>query len=141
MPDEDGRRLTALSHSDHGIAEEEVLRANLYACWRIFSSGRPDRRISTCSPPCRAMKPPFGQAVARLARNAGVAEPEDPEREYTTCSSVCGRGELIPYGSYYLTGFLNEKPLARLRSDMPASASSAAQRCASPRTTSRRNAR
>jgi len=25
------------------------------------------------------------------------------------------RGELLPYGSYYLTGFLNEKPLAELR--------------------------
>ena len=29
-----------------------------------------------------------------------------------------GRGELLPYASYYLTGFLNEKPLASLRSDM-----------------------
>jgi hypothetical protein len=26
-----------------------------------------------------------------------------------------GRGELLPYGPYYLTGFLNERPLARLR--------------------------
>ncbi|MGB0756514.1 MAG: TorD/DmsD family molecular chaperone, partial [Candidatus Puniceispirillaceae bacterium] len=29
-----------------------------------------------------------------------------------------GRGELLPYCSYYLTGFLNEKPLANLRKDM-----------------------
>ena len=29
-----------------------------------------------------------------------------------------GRGELLPYGSYYLTGFLNEKPLAELRGDL-----------------------
>ena len=29
-----------------------------------------------------------------------------------------GRGELLPYASYYLTGFLNEKPLARLRGHM-----------------------
>ena len=29
-----------------------------------------------------------------------------------------GRGELLPYASFYLTGFLNEKPLARLRADM-----------------------
>ena len=28
------------------------------------------------------------------------------------------RGELLPYGSYYLTGFLHEKPLAALRNDM-----------------------
>jgi TorA maturation chaperone TorD len=29
-----------------------------------------------------------------------------------------GRGELLPYGSYYLTGFLQERPLARLRGDL-----------------------
>jgi TorA maturation chaperone TorD len=29
-----------------------------------------------------------------------------------------GRGELVTYGSNYLTGFLNEKPLANLRLDM-----------------------
>ena len=31
-----------------------------------------------------------------------------------------GRGELLPYASFYITGFLNEKPLAALRSDMAA---------------------
>ena len=29
-----------------------------------------------------------------------------------------GRGELLPYASYYLTGFLYERPLVRLRHDM-----------------------
>jgi TorA maturation chaperone TorD len=29
-----------------------------------------------------------------------------------------GRGELVPYGSWYLTGFLMEKPLAILRDDL-----------------------
>src|SRR6185312_14477365 len=29
-----------------------------------------------------------------------------------------GRGELLPYASYYLTGFLHERPLARLREDL-----------------------
>jgi TorA maturation chaperone TorD len=29
-----------------------------------------------------------------------------------------GRGELLPYGSYYLTGFLMEKPLGDLRDDL-----------------------
>jgi len=31
-----------------------------------------------------------------------------------------GRGELVPYGSWYLTGFLMEKPLATLRDDLAA---------------------
>ena len=29
-----------------------------------------------------------------------------------------GRGEFLPYGSYYLTGFLHERPLARLRESL-----------------------
>ena len=29
-----------------------------------------------------------------------------------------GRGELLPFASYYLTGFLNDKPLSKLRDDM-----------------------
>jgi TorA maturation chaperone TorD len=39
-------------------------------------------------------------------------------REYQNLFIGVGRGELVPYGSYYITGFLNEKPLARLRNDM-----------------------
>ena len=31
-----------------------------------------------------------------------------------------GRGELLPYASYYLTGFLHERPLSRLREDLAA---------------------
>jgi TorA maturation chaperone TorD len=44
-----------------------------------------------------------------------------PGRRFARISDLfigVGRGELVPYGSYYLTGFLHEKPLARLRNDM-----------------------
>jgi TorA maturation chaperone TorD len=40
------------------------------------------------------------------------------EREYFDLFIGLGRGELLPYGSYYLTGFLHERPLARLRADL-----------------------
>ena len=40
------------------------------------------------------------------------------EREFFDLFIGIGRGELLPYGSYYLTGFLNERPLARLRDDL-----------------------
>ena len=40
------------------------------------------------------------------------------EREYHDLFIGVGRGELLPYASFYLTGFLNEKPLAELRNDM-----------------------
>ena len=38
--------------------------------------------------------------------------------EYHTLFIGLGRGELVPYGSWYLTGFLMEKPLGDLRRDL-----------------------
>ncbi len=43
---------------------------------------------------------------------------EQVEREFFNLFIGIGRGELMPYGSYYLTGFLHERPLARLREDL-----------------------
>ena len=40
------------------------------------------------------------------------------EREYFDLFVGLGRGELLPYASYYLTGFLNERPLSRLRESL-----------------------
>ena len=40
------------------------------------------------------------------------------KREHFDLFLGVGRGELVPYEVYYLTGFLNERPLARLRQDM-----------------------
>ena len=58
-----------------------------------------------------------------LGAGAGVAvttaaSVERVEREYFDLFIGMGRGELLPYGSYYLTGFLHERPLARLRGDL-----------------------
>jgi len=61
---------------------------------------------------------PMGDALSVLARVAGVTSPETAEREFNALFIGLGRGELLPYASHYLTGFLNEKPLANLRADM-----------------------
>ena len=38
--------------------------------------------------------------------------------EYVRIFVGVGRGEILPFASYYLTGFLKDKPLAKLRNDM-----------------------
>jgi len=60
----------------------------------------------------------MGQAVNALAKAARKAEPKAVEREYFELFIGVGRGELLPYASFYLTGFLNERPLAELRGDL-----------------------
>jgi TorA maturation chaperone TorD len=61
---------------------------------------------------------PLGQACLALAEAAAVAEPAAVAREYQELFIGVGRGELLPFASYYLTGFLHERPLALLRGDL-----------------------
>ena len=61
---------------------------------------------------------PLGAAQIALARAAAAASPPAVKREYFDVFIGVGRGEVVPYTSYHLTGFLNERPLARLRQDM-----------------------
>ena len=64
------------------------------------------RRLSARPRPCR------------LAEAAAAANAEQIEREFFDLFIGVGRGELMPYASYYLTGLLHERPLARLRADL-----------------------
>ena len=64
------------------------------------------------------MRARSGSAHAALADAASRTNAERVEREYFDLFIGLGRGELLPYGSYYLTGFLHERPLARLREDL-----------------------
>lgn len=43
---------------------------------------------------------------------------QDIKAEYETLFGGVGKPEIYLYGSHYLSGFLNEKPLARLRTDL-----------------------
>ncbi len=61
---------------------------------------------------------PFGRALSALASEAKVAFPQAVDDEYHDLFIGVTRGELVPFGSYYQTGFLNEKPLVALRADM-----------------------
>ena len=53
-----------------------------------------------------------------LKRVALATDAEQFAQEYHTLFIGLGRGELLPYGSVYLTGFLQEQPLADLREDL-----------------------
>ena len=55
-----------------------------------------------------------------LRQAAGRAKPVELEDEFHDLFTGMGRGELMPYGSWYLTGFLMEQPLAQLRGDLRA---------------------
>lgn len=60
----------------------------------------------------------LGSALAEIGALAQAMPEEAVAAEYNELFIGLTRGELVPYASYYLTGFLYEKPLARLRGDM-----------------------
>jgi len=53
-----------------------------------------------------------------LALSAQRTTASEAADEYQTLFIGLGRGEIVPYASWYLTGFLMEQPLAKLRADM-----------------------
>ena len=55
-----------------------------------------------------------------LATSAARTSGRQAADEFQALFIGIGRGELMPFGSWYLTGFLMEKPLAKLRSDLAA---------------------
>jgi TorA maturation chaperone TorD len=65
-------------------------------------------------------KTPIGEACLALAHLAETLNNEIIRNEFVNLFIGVGRGELLPFASYYLTGFLNDKPLANLRADMGA---------------------
>ncbi|MCR9152209.1 MAG: molecular chaperone TorD family protein [Rhodobacteraceae bacterium] len=102
----------------HEIAEEDRLRADLYNYLGLILAGPPDRMLLDQTAGLVGDDSPLGQAISTLARVAKLTKPQAAESEFNRLFIGLGRGELLPYASYYLTGFLNEKPLALLRQDM-----------------------
>jgi TorA maturation chaperone TorD len=58
---------------------------------------------------------PLGMAHAALAKAAARTNAERLAREYFDLFVGVGRGEILPYASFYQTGFLHGRPLAQLR--------------------------
>ncbi|MGD8908539.1 MAG: molecular chaperone TorD family protein [Chromatiales bacterium] len=57
-------------------------------------------------------------AMSMLGLAATSSRPDTVDDEFHALFIGIGRGELVPYGSWYLTGFLMERPLGRLRDDL-----------------------
>jgi len=98
--------------------ESDVARGNEYRLLAILLARAPDATTLDHIAKIRCDATPLGLAHSALARAAENARAETIEREFLNLFVGLGRGELLPYGSYYLTGFLNERPLARLRGDL-----------------------
>lgn len=100
------------------IPEEELLRARLYSLLSNLLAAAPGEAVLAALRDGEGDASELGRAFSALAGKARATTPAAATREYHDLFIGLGRGELVPYGSYYLTGFLHEKPLAALRRDL-----------------------
>jgi TorA maturation chaperone TorD len=108
----------ALAIQTSAIDDVDRARMDEYALLATLLRQAPDGVLLEGLSGIRGDSTPLGVAHAALARAAEETDPERLDREFFALFVGVGRGELLPYGSYYLTGFLNERPLARLREDL-----------------------
>lgn len=115
------------------VAREDRMRADLYNFLGLILAGPPDAALLAQTRELGSDDgSELGQAIKALASAAAQSGPEAVEREYNRLFIGLIRGELLPYASFYLTGFLNDKPLALLRQDMRAEGLARAQNVFEP---------
>ena len=100
------------------VSEEDQLRAGWYALLAQLLSAEPSEATLQMVRGLSGDASELGQGIQALAAAARGITADIARQEYFDLFIGIGQGELLPYGSYYLTGFLHEKPLARLRGDM-----------------------
>lgn len=100
------------------IDEIDQLRAAEYGLLSLLLGKAPDaatlRQVATL----KGDGSDLGMAHVELAAAAAGIDDRTVSKEFFDLFIGLGRGELLPYASYYLTGFLHERPLARVREDM-----------------------
>lgn len=102
------------------VDDVDAARSLEYALLATLLLRAPDAALLSRLSNLRGDATPLGVAHIALADAAARTRADAVEREFFALFIGIGRGELLPYGSYYLTGFLHERPLARLREDLAA---------------------
>ena len=111
-------------HFEHPrlIDEEDQVRADYFALLaNLFYRAADERLLQAImiSPePAADNEPALADAWVALAAASGVVTADALNGELEILFVGVGRAQVMLYGSYYQAGFLNEKPLAELRTDL-----------------------
>ena len=100
------------------IKEEEQLRADMYSFLASLLRAEPSADLVKQLTLLESDDTPIGKAIKILKKLASSLDLPSIRAEYVGIFIGVGRGEILPFASYYLTGFLKDKPLAKLRGDM-----------------------
>ncbi|MDW8335434.1 MAG: molecular chaperone TorD family protein [Tepidimonas sp.] len=115
---------SALPFPERAGFDEETARAELYGVLAALLTAPPGDELLA------ALRVAVTEALARgawleapwqaLVAQARTLSPQQVRDEYDALFGGVGRPEVYLYASHYLSGFLNDKPLAALRDDLAA---------------------
>jgi TorA maturation chaperone TorD len=97
------------------VDEVDQARAREYSLLATLLLRSPDAVLLGRLAELHGDSSPLGVALTALGEAAARTDAERLAREYFDLFVGVGRGELLPYASYYQTGFLHARPLAQLR--------------------------
>lgn len=100
------------------VDEIDVARAQEYTLLSRLLLHSPDADLLQRLRCLRGDESPLGRAHQALAESAARTDAAGVAREYFALFVGLGRGELLPYASYYLTGFVHGRPLVTLRQNL-----------------------
>lgn len=100
------------------VEEIDLLRASEYSLLAVLLGQAPGADLLDKLTRLKGDSTEMGLARVALADAASQTDETAVSREYFDLLIGVGRGELLPYASWYLTGFLQERPLARVRDDL-----------------------
>lgn len=114
--------LSTMEHAEPVAAEtDDSIRANAYSLLAALLAAPPKDEVLDLLRQIDAgddAGDEFAAAWRGLREAARACDSGRLDDEYHTLLIGVGRGELVPYASWYLTGFLMDQPLARLRQDL-----------------------
>jgi TorA maturation chaperone TorD len=102
------------------IDEIDQLRAAEYGLLSPLLGKAPDADTLLRVAALKGDASDLGMAHIELAAAAAAVDDRAASKEFFGLFIGLGRGDLLPYASYYMTGFLHERPLARVREDLVA---------------------
>jgi TorA maturation chaperone TorD len=116
--------LKTISFTTAADDADELARAELYGLLSRLWYAPPDApllqqfavAVTQAPQPGSVLEAPWQELVAAMR---ATTEPQAAD-EYDALFQGVGKPEVFLYGSYYVAGFLNEQPLARLRDDLAA---------------------
>jgi TorA maturation chaperone TorD len=108
--------------TDEAIDEEQLYRASAYGLIAALLRTTADQdmldRLTGLSPGVVPEGDDLLLAMSTLALSTDMHSPESIDDEFHELFIGLGKGEVVPYGSWYMTGFLMEQPLSDLRDDL-----------------------